>query len=203
MSRQPETEHRGRRVSTDQALIQLLTAAWATQSVAAAAKLGIPEVLADGAKTAEEVAAKTGAHAGATYRLLRGLASLGVFERQADGRFANTAVGDRLRTGVPRGFKDTFIAETDHVHWQSWERLVDAVKTGLPRPKAVFGMPAFDYYGKNRPRASSSASRCRTSPGSPRRPILEAYDFSGVRTIMDVGGGNGSMALAILEKYPK
>ena len=190
-------------VSTDQILIQLLTSAWATQSVAAAAKLGIPDVLADGAKSADEVAAKTDAHAGATYRLLRGLASLGVVERQADGRFANTAVGDRLRTGVHRGLKDTFIAETDHVHWQSWERLVDAVKTGLPRPQAVFGMPAFDYYGKNPAEGEQFGLAMRNVSGFASAAMLEAYDFSGVRTVMDVGGGNGSLALAILEKYPQ
>src|SRR5262245_19014671 len=82
--------------SPDHALIQLLTGAWAMQAVAAACKLGIPDVLADSAKSADEVAAKAKTDAGATYRLMRGLASLGVFERRADGRFANTGVGALL-----------------------------------------------------------------------------------------------------------
>ena len=73
------------------------------QAVATAARLEIPDVLAGGARTAEEVAAKTGADAGAMYRLLRALASLGVLERSSDGRFANTAIGDRLRIGAPGG----------------------------------------------------------------------------------------------------
>ena len=190
-------------VSTDQVLIQLLTSAWAMQSVAAAARLGIPDLLADGPRTAEEVAAKTRAHAGATYRLLRGLASLGIFERTSDGRFTNTAVGDRLRTGVPGTFKDAFIAETDHVHWQCWEHLVDAVKTGLPRPQAVFGMLAFEYYGKNPAEGEQFGLAMQNISRFAAAAVLEAYDFSGVRTIMDVGGGNGSLALAILEKHPE
>jgi ubiquinone/menaquinone biosynthesis C-methylase UbiE len=190
-------------ISTDQALIQLLTGAWATQSVAAAAKLGIPEILAEGARTAEEVAAKAQAHAGATYRLLRSLASLGVLERRADGRFVNTPIGDRLRAGVPGNLKDIFIAETDHVHWQSWERLVDAVKTGLPRPKAVFDIPAFEYYAKHPAEGEQFGLGMQSISRFCSEAVLEAYDFSGVRTIMDVGGGNGSLALAILEKYPE
>lgn len=189
-------------ISTDQTLIQLLTAAWATQSVAAAARLGIPDVLADGAKTSDDVAAGTKADAGAMYRLLRGLASLGVLERRADGRFANTDVGDRLRTGVPGSFKDAFIAETDHVHWQCWERLVDAVKTGRPQPQAVFGMLAFEYYGKHTAEGEQFGLAMQNISRFAAAAVLEAYDFSGVRTIMDVGGGNGSLALAILEKHP-
>ncbi len=189
--------------STDQALIQLLSAAWATRAVAAAATLGIPEILAEGAKSADEVAASTGAHAGATYRLLRGLASLGVFERRADGRFVNTDVGDRLREGAPGGLKDMFIAETDRVHWHSWERLVDAVKTGLPRPQAVFGMPVFDYYTKNPAEGEQFGRAMKNVSGFAAAAVLEGYDFSGVQTVMDVGGGNGSMALAILDRYPR
>src|SRR5262245_34145343 len=134
--------------STEQVLFQLLTGHWAMQAVAAACKLDIPDILAGGAKSAEEVAARAKTDAGATYRLMRGLASLGVLERRADGRFANTAVGDRVCEGAPGGLKHMFKGETDHVHWQSWEHVADAVRTGLPRPKAVFGLPAFEYYEK-------------------------------------------------------
>ncbi|MET0620963.1 MAG: methyltransferase, partial [Thermoanaerobaculia bacterium] len=189
-------------VSTDQALIQLLTGAWAMQAVATAARLEIPDVLSGGARTAEDVAAKTGADPGAMYRLLRALASLGVLERSSDGRFANTPIGDRLRTGAPGGLRDMFIGETDHVHWQSWERAADAVKTGLPRPKAVFGVPAFEYYGQHVDEGEQFGRAMQNVSNFAAAAVLEAYDFSGVRTIMDVGGGNGSMALAILGKYP-
>ena len=189
-------------VSTDQALIQLLTSAWVTQSVATAVKLGIPDILADGAMNADQLAEKAQTHSGATYRLMRGLASLGVLERRADGRFSNVAIGGRLRTGAPGGLRDMFIGETDHVHWQSWERMVDAVKTGLPRPKAVFGAPAFEYYGQHVDEGEQFGRAMQNVSNFAAAAVLEAYDFSNVRTIMDVGGGNGSMALAILGKHP-
>ena len=196
---QPEAEA----PSTDQTLIQLLTGAWATQAVATAARLGIPDLLASGARTANEVASEAGADAAAAYRLLRALASLGVVERRADGRFANTAVGDRLRADVPGTFQDAFIAETDSVHWRSWEKVADAVRTGRPQPKEVFGLAAFDYYTQNLSEGEQFGKSMRNISRFAAGAVLEAYDFSGVRTIMDVGGGNGSLALAILDKHPE
>ena len=156
-------------VSTDQVLIQLLTGAWAMQAVATAARLKIPDVLAAGPMTADAVAGKAGTDAGATYRLLRGLASLGVLERKADGRFALTAVGERLRADVPGTFRDTFIAESDTVHWRSWEVVADAVRTGRAAAEGSLRHARLRLLrASTRPRASSSARRCRTSRASPR-----------------------------------
>ena len=189
--------------STDQVLIQLLTGMWATEAIAAAARLGVPDLLALGPRTADEVAEKSGSHAGAMHRLLRGLASLGVLERRDGERWALTAVGERLRSDVPGTFRDAFIAETDHVHWQSWERLADAVRSGLPRPLPVLGAAAFEYYGKNLAEGEQFGKAMQNISRFAAAAVLEAYDFSGVKTMMDVGGGNGSLALAILEKHPE
>lgn len=188
--------------STDEALIQLLTGAWATQAVATAARLGIPDLLAQGPREAREAAAELELDAGATYRLMRALASLGVLERRADGRFANTAVGERLRGEVPGTFRDAFIAETDSVHWRSWEKIADAVRTGRPQPREVLGLAAFDYYTQNLADGEQFGKAMRNISRFAAAAVLEAYDFSGVRTVMDVGGGSGSLALAILEKHP-
>jgi SAM-dependent methyltransferase len=192
------TETRNARAgSTDQQLIQLLTGMWVTQSVATAARLGIVDRLAAGPKTAEEVAAEIGAHRGAVSRLLRALASVG-FLSAAGSRYGLTPVAERLRSDRPDTFKDMFIAETDTVHWRSWERMADAVRTGDPRPQAVFGMAAFDYYGKHPDEGEQFGRAMQNVSAFVANAVLEAYDFSGVRTVMDVGGGNGSMALAIL-----
>src|SRR5512133_3094706 len=135
--------------AADQIVIQLLGGMWAMQSAASAARLRIPDIIGDGAKTPEEVAKAAGTHPGATKRLLRGLASLGVFARENGERYRLTEVGRFLRSGVPGSLREMFIAESDTVHWRSWERLDDAVKTGDPRPQAVFGLAAFDYYAKH------------------------------------------------------
>ena len=190
-------------VPPEQVLIPLLTGMWAMQSVAAAARLGIPDQLASGGKTAAEVAAGVSTDAGATERLLRGLASLGLLTRDGHGRYALTPAGERLRSGVPGTFRDAFIAESDPVHWQSWEQLADAVRTGKPRPAAVLGAPAFDWYAKNPVHGEQFGRAMENISRFAAASVLEAYDFSGVKTIMDVGGGNGSLALAILGKHPE
>src|SRR5205085_2333716 len=113
----------------------------------------------------------------------------GVFTRDEGGRYRVTEVGRFLLSEAPGSLAPMFIAESDTVHWRSWERLDDAVRTGDPRPQAVFGMPGFDYYGKHPDegekfgRAMESVSRFAAGA------VLEAYDFSDARTIMDVGGG--------------
>ena len=187
---------------TEQILIGLLTGAWATQTVAAAARLGVPDLLAKGPKTADELARSAGTNASAMLRLLRGLASVGVLERGGGERYALTPVGERLRSDVHGSFRDAFIAETDHVHLRSWEHLADAVRTGLPRPKALFGMPAFDYYAKNPAEGEQFGKAMQNLSRFAADAVLEAYDFSGVRTVMDVGGGSGSLALAVLGRHP-
>jgi len=187
----------------DQALIQMLTGMWTTQSVAAAARLGIPDLLAAGPKTPAEVAAGTKADPQAVARLMRGVASLGVFEAAGEGRFRLTPLGQRLRANVPGTFRDAFLAETDTVHWRSWQFLADAVRDGKPRPQAVFGTPAFDYYEDHPAEGEQFGLAMENISRFAAGAVLEAYDFAGARTIMDVGGGNGSLALAILERHPE
>ncbi len=189
--------------AAEQTLMRMLTGAWVTQAVATAAKLGIPDVLASGPKTPEEVAAKTGAHAGATKRLMRALAGLGVFAPADGGRYGLTELGERLREDFPGSLKHTFIAETDGVHWRSWEKVLDSVRTGEPRPQAVFGMPVFDYYTKNLEEGEQFGRAMESVSGFAAHAVLEAYDFGGIRTLADIGGGNGSMALAVLGRYPE
>jgi hypothetical protein len=189
--------------SVDETLIRLLTGMWAMQSVAAAARLGVFDALAGGPRSADAVAREIHADPLATRRLLRALAGLGAVALGGDDRFGLTAVGERLREGVPGTFRDAFIAESDRVHWRSWEVLAEAVRTGRPRPAQVFGTPAFDYYSQNREEGEQFGRAMENFSRFVAASILDAYDFSGVRTIMDVGGSNGSLILAILARHPE
>jgi SAM-dependent methyltransferase len=188
--------------AADQIVIQLLTGMWATQAVATAVRLGIPDRLAAGPGTPDEVAGAAGAHAGATRRLMRGLASLGVLAPAEGGRYALTAVGERLRGDAPGSLREMFVAETDEIHWRSWQKLFDSVRTGDPRPQQVFGMPAFDYYAAPPEEGAQFGRAMENVSNFAAAAVLEAYDFSGVKTLLDVGGGNGSFALAILGRHP-
>jgi SAM-dependent methyltransferase len=203
MSTEVIAGHEQAELSPDRVAIRLLTGMWAMQAAASAARLGIPDIIGDGAKTPDEVAKAAGTHPGATRRLLRGLASLGVFSREDGERYRVTDVGRFLRSDTPGSLKDMFIGESDTVHWRSWERLDDAVRTGDPRPKAVFGTPAFDYYGAHPEEGAQFGKAMENVSKFAATAVLGAYDFSGARTIMDVGGGNGSMTIAILERTPE
>jgi hypothetical protein len=119
------------------------------------------------------------------------------------GRYGLNPISERLREETPGSLKHMFTAETDGVHWRSWEKVVDAVRTGLPRPKPVFGMPAFDYSAEHKDGGEQFGRAMANVSGFASKAVLEAYDFGGLKTIMDVGGGNGSMVRAILEKYPQ
>ena len=189
--------------STDERMIRLLTGMWAMQAASTAARLGIPDALAPGPKTPDEVAERVGAHPGAVKRLLRGLASVGILTVSGAGRYALSDVGERLRSDRPDSLRDMFIAEADTVHWRSWERLDDAVRTGEPRPSAVFGASAFDYYGQHPAEGEQFGRAMESMSRFVAGAVLEAYDFGGVKTLMDVGGGNGSLALAILGKHTR
>jgi hypothetical protein len=131
------------------------------------------------------------------------LAGIGIFSEDAGGRYALTELSERLRDGTPGSLKHLFIAETDTLHWRSWEKAADAVRTGLPRPLPVFGMAGFDYYAKQKDEGEQFGRAMADVSGFAAHAVLEAYDFAGLSTIMDVGGGNGSMVLAILERYPR
>jgi len=188
--------------SVDETLIRLLSGMWAMQSVATGARLGVFDALAGGPRSADDVAREIHAEPLATFRLLRALASLGTLERKSDGRFALTAAGERLRSGVPGTVRDAFVAEADRVHWRSWEDLAEAVRTGKPRPAQIFGMPGFDYYAQNQAEGEQFGRAMENLSRFVAAALLEAYDFSGVRTVMDVGGGNGALVLAILGRHP-
>ena len=189
--------------AAEQALMQMLTGAWVTQAVATAAKLGIPDLLVSGPKTAEELGAAARAHPPAVRRLMRALSGLGVFAPAPGGRYELTELGNRLREDYPGSLKHTFIAETDGLHWRSWEKVLDSVRTGEPRPQAVFDMPAFDYYAKNPTEGEQFGRAMENVSGFAAHAVLEGYDFGGIRTLADIGGGNGSMALAVLGRYPE
>jgi SAM-dependent methyltransferase len=187
--------------AADRVAIQLLTGMWAMQACASAVRLGIPELIARRAMTAGEVATAARTHPGATRRLLRALESIGAFALDGE-RYRLTDVGRFLLTDTPGGLGMMFAAESDTVHWRSWERLDDAVRTGESQPKAVFGLDGFDYYGAHPDEGARFGKAMENVSHFAANAVLDAYDFSDARTIMDVGGGNGSMAIALLRRTP-
>lgn len=190
--------------ASGQALVQMLTGAWTTQLVAAVARLGIPDQLAIAQpQSSEQLARAVGANAGALYRVMRALSSIGVFADAGRGTYTLTPIGERLRSDHPESMRDFFLAETDDVHRRSWSALVDAIRSGLPQPAAVFGTTVFDYYGKHGEEGQQFGRAMENVSAMSAYGVLANYDFSSARLIVDVGGGNGSFLRAVLQQHPQ
>lgn len=185
-------------------LLRVFAGMWTAQAASTAARLGIPDALAGGGpRSADDLAATLGLHAPSLRRLLRALASVGLFTVEADGRYGITPAGRLLSGSAPGSLKQWFIAETDPVHWRAWERMIDAVRTGEPQPPAAVGTSVFEYYATHPEDAAQFGLAMGDISRLTAAAVVESYDFSAVRRIVDVGGGNGSLVLAVLERYPQ
>jgi SAM-dependent methyltransferase len=188
--------------TTADTLRAMVTGLRVAQMVHVVAKLGIADLLESGPKSCDELAAATGAHAPSLYRLLRGLGSLGLFTEGADQQFALTPLGDHLRTGASESLRDLAIFWSEDWHWRLWGELLQSVQTGEPATRRLWGMELFEYLGQN-PEASAGFDRAMTGSYLERNAaLLSTFDFSGIGTLVDVGGGHGRLLAAILARNP-
>jgi hypothetical protein len=173
-----------------------------SQAIHVAATLGIADLLKDGPCRSEDLAAATESHPAALYRLLRALASVGVFREEGDRSFALTPLGDLLRSDATESIGPwaRFIGRP--YHWQSWGDLLYSVQTGETASRHVHGMSQWEYEARH-PEEGAIFDAAMTGM-SHRQAVaaLAAYDFGRFGRIVDVGGGQGAFIAAILNKYP-
>lgn len=183
-------------------LARLLQGHQISQAVHAAAELGVADLLADGDRTADDLAEATGARPGTLYRLLRALASLGVLE-EADGRrFSLTPVGQALRSDVDGSLHGWAILIGREYVWRSWGNLEKAVRTGENSFRSLHGTSVWEWRAE-RPEESAIFDRAMMSlTAASNAAILDAYDFGRFGTIVDVGGGTGTLLASLLSAYP-
>ena len=184
-----------------QRLIELATAEWVSRSVWAAAELGVADLMADGPKSAAELARACGADAGALKRLLRALAAPACFRREGDGRYGLTPVSEPMRAASPTTLR-SLLRYVGGDNRRAWDDVLHTLMTGRPAFERAFGRPFFEHL-----RADPAAERLFADAMAERHRALdaavaEAYDFSGARTLVDVGGGHGFLAAAILRRNP-
>jgi hypothetical protein len=185
-----------------QLLTQLATGYMASSALYAAVKLEIAERLAGGARNVAELAAEAGAREDALYRLLRSLASLGVFEETEPRRFAANPAAELLRADSRESVRDLVLWMADPFHFRVYAELLHSIRTGEPAVEKVTGVPVFEYLTQDR-ELSESFNNAMTLFS---RPVIQAalkvYDFSGIDVLVDVAGGHGEVLLSILGKYP-
>jgi hypothetical protein len=178
---------------------RLATSYWAPQAVYAAAALGIADVLAGGPRKTADVARAIGADPAALERLLRALVVLDVLADADDGAYGLGPLGSCLRSDTRDSVRSWVLLVGGPICWNAWGRLVDVVRTGKPVP-ALEGHASWVDWQATHPEAAAVFDDAMVElTRQLAAAIAVSYDFSGFRTIVDVGGGYGALLPPILK----
>jgi O-methyltransferase domain/Dimerisation domain len=198
-----QSEPRAQEASPAAAMTQLVLGCLVSQAVCVAAKLGVADLLAEGPKGAGELAEATGAHARSLYRLLRTLASVGVFRELPDARFELTPMSECLRADAPGTLRDAAIFMGEEWHWRVWGHTIESVRTGGSAWERAHGSEIFPWFAAH-PEESAVFDRAMTSFSNlATAAVVKAYDFGGFETLVDVAGGHGLLLSEILRANPR
>jgi len=182
-------------------LLRMTNAFQVSQAIHVAATLGIADLLKDGPRSADDLAEATGTHAPTLYRLLRALASVGMFI-ETDGRFGLTPLAEYLRTDAPGSLRAWAMQIGQQYLWRSWGHLLHSVRTGEPAFPELYGTTAWEYRTAHPEEdAVFNAAMTALSAGV-AEAVVRSYDFSGIDVLVDVGGGEGALLATILRSNP-
>lgn len=183
-------------------LQELIDGYQVSQAVSVAARLGIADLLIDGPKASRELARATGAQPESLLRLLRALASRGIFIEEAGVRFGLTPLAEGLRTDLPDTLHARAIQAGQPHMWDAYARLDHSIMTGESAFQNAHGMGAWAYRERHPAAGETFDNAMRESAGEVAGSVVAALDVRGAGTVVDVGGGNGALLVAILVAHP-
>jgi hypothetical protein len=182
-------------------MVLLLGGFRVSQALYAAAVLGVADHLVAGPAPAEVLAGRTGAHAPSLGRLLRTLASVGVFTEPEPGIFALNPLGQLLASSQPGSMRDVAIMFME-THYAPFGDLLDTIRTGQPAAERFYGQPFFGWLSQHPEQASRFTAAMASLTGGFKGAAIAALPLDGTGTIVDVGGADGTMLAAILAAHP-
>jgi hypothetical protein len=183
-------------------LTQMVFGAGLSRAISTIAELGVADQIEPGSpQPIESLARVTGAHERSLYRILRFLASHGIFQEKDNRHFDHTPLSHCLRSDAEGSFRSA--AQIAHRISSYWDGLHHSAITGESGFTKVFAQPLFDYLGTHPDVAPIFDAAMVAIHGHETPAMLDAYDFSAVRVLADIGGGNGSPIAATLQRYPK
>jgi len=181
-------------------ILQLLNGAYVAGAVSCLAQLGIPDLIESAPKSAEELASQITADPQALYRLMRATASVGVLSEGPDGKFSQTPMSAVLRSDATPSLRALAIMGGREWHGRGWSHLEYCVRTGKPAVEQIYGAPIFEFLKQN-PVEAQIFNDAMTQLSMIDGPaVAEAYNFDGIRSIVDVGGGHGLLLATILKR---
>jgi hypothetical protein len=189
--------------SPSAAMLQIMTGFRVSRATYVAAKLGIADLLKDGPKSSEELAQLTDTHAPSLYRIMRALASVGVFGQDEQGRFTLTPLAATLQRDVPNSLRALAIINLGEERYQAWGDLMYSVRTGEIAFNQVFGTGLWEYYQQHPDQAKIFDDSMANLIAAHNAAVLASYPFSEIDTLVDVGGGNGSFIVSALQANPQ
>jgi len=194
---------RKRRPLPQESMLSLLTMSWVSQMLYCVAKLGVADALAEKPLAPDAIAKRVGAHALFLRRVLRALASVGVFAEDARGRFRLTPLAQTLRADRPGSLRDFALMIADDYNWLSWTALPHALETGANAFERVHGVPIFAYLQQHAEKERAFAASMASISGGENAAVARAYAFGRFARLVDVGGAHGHLLAAILRRHKK
>jgi hypothetical protein len=185
------------------AMLRMISGFRVSRAIYIAAKLGLADLLKDGPKHTEELAEATRTHAPSLYRVMRALATMGIFAEDEPRRFALTPIAATLQSDVPGSLRAWAIMALGEEDYQAWGDLMHSVRTGESAFTHVFDMGVWQYRAQHPEYAKIFDEAMANLVGVYNAAVLANYPFSTIKTLVDVGGGDGSLLVAILEANPK
>jgi hypothetical protein len=186
-------------------LLQMTTGYMVSAALHTTATLGIADLLKNGAKSTRELAAACSVNEDALYRVMRALASMDVFNEVSARTFELAPVGELLRSDREDSFRNMVLWMGCPMHFDTYQEMLHAVKTGETVVEKVYGVSCFGYFEKDEETGKVFNAAMTTFSKVLTPALLEAYDFSWLngKTLVDIGGGHGELLTAILKKFPE
>ena len=201
MASSPSTGHH-RGMTSRAELRSMLTGFRVSAALSVAAELGISDLLAAGPRTLDELAEATSADPDTLLRLLNALATIGVYDRTGDGSFTNTSLGEGLRSDVQASMRPLARTLQDPAVWAAWGHLRHSVVTGENAFSALHGTDVWTHRAAHPEHNEVFNDNMTMLSSMVADAVAAAYDFRGMSTVVDVGGGHGILLAAILERHP-
>jgi hypothetical protein len=185
-----------------QYLMQMSSGYMVSAALYVVAKLSIAETLARGPKSISVLASETGMQEDALYRVMRALSSVGIFAEPKPRSFALTPSSDLLRADAPASLRNMVLWMTNKLHFDVWSEMMHSVKTGQPAIEHIHQKACFEVFAPELEHTIEFNNAMTNISQMTIPAVLASYDFSGINTLVDVGGGHGYLLCEIVKKHP-
>jgi O-methyltransferase domain len=185
------------------AMMQLLFGKQLTYALSGVARVGVADHMSGTAKPVEDIAAGCGAHASSLYRVMRMLAGFGVFKEAPPRQFALTPIGELLKTDAPGSLRYMAMMFGEEFSTRAYEHIAACLRTGSDGVSEAYGKQIWEVLAERPSQCETFQHAMTNSTAVAAEAIVEAYDFSSIKRLSDVGGGHGFLLAAILRANPK